>query len=52
MMKIGFIPWLDPKTQNLDSKQFSKKEDYSVNYIINSFMRFLAIPDNNEPVSL
>lgn len=42
---MGVVPFLDADNSFL-LKDFIKNTDVSVNYIINSFMRFLSLADN------
>lgn len=50
-MKMELVPFLDENNE-FYTHNFYKNKDLTVNYIINTFMRFLSIIDNNEVVSL
>jgi hypothetical protein len=50
-MKLQLVPWLN-ENDEFDLTNFSKNTGLTVNYIVNSFMRFISKVENKEVVDL
>eukprot|EP00801_Mesodinium_rubrum_P003814 Mrub_03815.p1 GENE.Mrub_03815~~Mrub_03815.p1 ORF type:complete len:331 (+),score=84.94 Mrub_03815:285-1277(+) len=51
MMKLQLVPWLN-ENDEFDLSNFTKNTGLTVNYIVNSFMRFISKIENKEVVDL
>lgn len=50
-MKLQLVPWLN-ENDEFDLNNFTKNTGLTVNYIVNSFMRFISKVENKEVVDL